>query len=172
MLFFENNKSITYDKIPEDEEICSHTLEPVDLGECGIKFKCIVAMKEYLDGDYKSISEAAYTTCIDEYVNLVATAIDKGEGVKEKTRNIIVLTSMILAFTGPFTGIFIVPMELLASLGMLSEKRVSSILGTISSKYSLYKIKKLKKSEKKDYYSNYPDTDFSQEYFDPTYVNM
>ncbi len=172
--YYENNKNLLTDrendKIIRDEELNSYTVERVDSSECAFKLKCIVAMKEYLDGDCKSISEAAYATCADENVCHVATALDKGKNAQKKTGNIIFVTSAIFALSGPFLGIFALPMELLASLGMLSEKRISSKLGIASSKYTLYKIKKLKERKEDDY--DYKNTDFSQEYFDPTYVNM
>ncbi len=170
VVYFEINKGLSSDELPEDDDLDPYNGKSISIGECAFKFKCIVTLKEYLDGGYKSISEAAYITCTDENVHLVAMALDKGEKVKKKTGNVIVLSSAVLAFTGPFTGIFIVPIEWLAYIGMLSEKRISSILGLMSSKYTMYKIKKLNKSEQED--DNHSDTDFSQEYFDPTYVNM
>lgn len=135
------------------------------------KLKCIVTIYECISGDYASMAEAVYKTCSSEDYKTLEKAIINAEE-KNYVKNIKnIFGCMILFAVALSSEVFCVPAIIWGIKKLICLHLTPEIHGKIAliCNYGKNKIASYGKTMKYEIDSG---TDYSQEYFDPTYVNM
>lgn len=167
---YDDVREAFYDKLTKNEENGKNLIAPsIYADQTEFKLKCIVTTYEVAVGNFSDMAEAVYKTCSSEKYKNLEKAITRAVGDKEAgaVKTVVFGLSMFAVALGSevFGPFALIP----AFSSFASFKSVAKACGRFSLKRSYNKTYKESTYKEPEYG---PDTDYSQEYFDPTYVNM
>lgn len=166
--------SDTWEAFIEKLESCNYNrknfIDPLRYAKlCSFKLKCIVTIQEIVNNNFKTMEEAVYKTCSSEkYKALEETIVNakKDESwSKDKHKLFGLIMSMLLV-----SPIFPVGIILGIADG-ISYTVTPKVCGKVSLLRDYNKTRKAL-NDRTPKYETDTCVDYSQEYFDPTYVNM
>lgn len=133
------------------------------------KLKCILTMSGFICQNLETIPEATFRYCTDSNYQIMEEAIINGKNIEYVTEGKVLLSLLVMAVILVTTELLWIP----ALAGMIvtlpNIKKISEAKG-IHKSYK--KAKKIIDRRDKKTFTASPDTDYTHEYFDPTYVNM
>jgi len=136
---------------------------------CSFKLKCIVTIQEILSNNFETIEEAVYKTCSSEkYKALEETIVNaKKDESWSKDKHMLFGLIMSMLLVSPIYPVGII----LGIADGISYTVTPKVCGERSLLRGYNETRKALSGVKYEYQTD-PDIDYSQEYFDPTYVNM
>ncbi|MBR6619563.1 MAG: hypothetical protein IKK85_04410 [Clostridia bacterium] len=161
-LFIEKLESCNYNR--------ENFIDPLRYAKlCSFKLKCIVTIQEIVNNNFITMEEAVYKTCSSEkYIALEEAIINakKGESrSKDKHKLFGLIMSMLLV-----SPIF--PVGIIFGIADgISYTVTPKVCGKVSLLRDYNKTRKAL-NDRNPKYETDTCVDYSQEYFDPTYVNM